>query len=204
VAGGKHAGLEDDLDNLIKGLTGTPEQQRAKFYERILALANKRDLFFGVVQDMALTRHPEWRSNETLSPAQFAPQLKTRTETAQAQREADQKRQEQEKQEVASSVVMARVSAIRASDSSIDFEAAWSKAMLEMPSLQDYGDISGVKVNPPASTLKPAAPPPVTRPQAPVIVQAHSGPVLIHGDQVGMVCPLYAPAEMERIQRQKG
>jgi hypothetical protein len=167
VAGGKHAGLEDDLDNLVRGLTGAPEKQRGQFHDRILALAKKRDLLFADVHSLALARHPEWRQSETLFPTPFLPGLMTRTERAQGEREMDQKRQEQKRQEVASSVVMTRVAAILASDPSRLFGDVHEQVMTELPSLRNYGDVSSpAKVNPPLPTLKRNPPPPVMRAQA--------------------------------------
>jgi hypothetical protein len=185
VAGGKHAGLEEDLDGLAKGLTGTPEKQRSTFFDRILALAKRRDLRFADVHSLALTRHPELRSNETLEPMPFAPGLLTRTETAQKLREQDQllKEIERKKQQKVSSAMgrlMAKVEAIQAGDHSIAFVDAWNAVLQENPSLQDYGDVSQVK-------------PPVAQPKRPQVVMPRPAkaplPDVVYGEDPPLNLP---------------
>lgn len=119
VAGGKRAGLDLELDDLAKGLTGTPENRRATFHDRMVALAKRRDLFFGDIWSLAMARHPEWNESEDLNPRQFAAKLPTRTE-----REENEKR-------------LAKIKHLQASDPSLTFASAWEQTSpeksVEMP-----------------------------------------------------------------------
>jgi hypothetical protein len=129
IAGGKWAGLEDDLDDLIKGIYGSPAKQRATFYDRTQALADKRDLPFGTIHDMALLRHPEMRSNEDLNPTPFVPKLKTLTEQREAEVEHQQAVEDAEKKKAAKR--MARVRAALDLDAELTFGSAWEATETE-------------------------------------------------------------------------
>jgi hypothetical protein len=134
VAGGKHAGLEDDLDALGKGLRGPPEKQRATFFERILALAKKRDLLFRDVHSLALGRHPEWLRGETLHPRQYAAKLPTRTERRQAEAELEKLTQEEDQKKISAHADrMAQIERIKATGKT--FAEAWD-ATLEPQTIQ--------------------------------------------------------------------
>jgi hypothetical protein len=197
VAGGKHAGLKEDLDDLTKGLSGSPENQRKKFFERILALAKKRDLLFGDVHGLALARHPEWNKDEVLTPTEFAPKLPTRTERDKAQAEADKKRAqiEQEKQQKALQAStgvdliegfarqahanrMVRIQRIQATTGK-SFADAWDETEPGKLTLEQAEKLD----SPRTATLEPKT------------VQADDrlppGTYLNHGADVGLTCPLF-------------
>jgi hypothetical protein len=179
--------LRDAIDRIPDTLAGTQAQKQAKLFSIVKTLAKKFDLTFTDTWSLIMSRHPALRQDEDLKPQAYVPQLKTITQTKQAEREAGQKRQEQEKQEVVSSVAMTRVRAIQASDPSKSFVDAYDDVMMELRSLRDYGDISPAKV--PAPTLEPVPPPPVARPQVVQATQNLPAPVSqgrmtrIHGEE---------------------
>jgi hypothetical protein len=129
VAGGKWADLDDDLDNLVEGLTGTPERQRGQLHDRILALAKKHDLPFGDVHGLARRRHPERMKSETLEPTPFAPKLKTLTEQKEAEVEHQKAIKEAERKKAEKR--MAAVRAMQGEDPEATFASCWEATETE-------------------------------------------------------------------------
>jgi hypothetical protein len=179
--------LEEAVERIIDGLTGTATQKQQKLHARLLALGKRFDITFADAHSLVMGKHPELRQDEDLRVTAYVPQLKTISQTKQAQREMDQKRAEQEKQEVASSVVMTRVAAILASDSSKSFGDAYNEVMTALPSLQNYGDITP----PTVTTLKLNPPRPVAQPQMVMAKEDMPGVILVHGSDVGWTFPIW-------------
>jgi hypothetical protein len=123
IAGGRWDGLADDLDALADGLTGTTEEQRGQFYDKILALAQERDLPFRDVHEMARLRHPEWMESETLEPTPFVPKLKTLTEQREAEAEHQKAIKEAERKKAEKR--MGTIRAMQDQDPELTFVSAW-------------------------------------------------------------------------------
>lgn len=87
-----NAELKKALDDILDGLTGTPERRQAKLLSRVQALAKAEDLSFEQTWSLVMGQHPELRENTGLAPEPFAPHLMRQAEIKKLQAEQDKKK----------------------------------------------------------------------------------------------------------------